>query len=205
MIKQVSNQPDHTNGTNGAPHEVSDATVAARAAYKRNVSAGHELRRTTIGLLVNDQPGVLMRVSQVFSRRAYNIESLVVSPAHVIPSTSRMTITCSGPADVLHQIILQLDKLVDVIHARDHTDDNAVTRELALFKVSCDVAQRTEVLQIADVFRGNTIDISDDTVTVEATGTSEKMDALAKMLGKFNLREMVRTGKVVMARGTNIT
>jgi len=165
---------------------------------------GREIQRTTIGLLVNDQPGVLMRISQVFSRRGYNIESLVVSPAHVA-STSRMTITCSGPAEVLHQIILQLDKLVDVIHARDHTLDEAVTRELALYKVGCTVAERTEVLQIAEVFRGKAVDISDETLTIEATGTSEKMDALESLLSKFDLREMVRTGKVVMARGAEIT
>ena len=159
---------------------------------------------TTIGLLVNDRPGVLVRISQVFSRRGYNIASLVVSPAHV-SNTSRMTITSSGPADVLHQIILQLNKLVDVIHARDHTDDQAVTRELALFKVGCTVAERTEVLQITEVFRGKTIDISEETITIEATGTSEKMNALEALLGKFDLREMVRTGKVVMARGNEVT
>ncbi|MDA0335480.1 MAG: acetolactate synthase small subunit [bacterium] len=198
-MTQTHIAPDRTDGSEH------NATAVAEAAYRRNVDAGQELRRTTIGLLVNDQPGVLMRVSQVFSRRGYNIESLVVSPAHVVAGTSRMTITCSGPADVLHQIILQLDKLVDVIHAHDHTDDDAVTRELALFKVSCNVAQRTEILQITNVFRGKTIDISDETVTVEATGPSEKMDALEKMLSKFDLREMVRTGKVVMARGTDIT
>ncbi len=158
----------------------------------------------TIGLLVNDRPGVLVRISQVFSRRGYNIASLVVSPAHV-SNTSRMTITSSGPADVLHQIILQLNKLVDVIHARDHTDDQAVTRELALFKVGCTVAERTEVLQITEVFRGKTIDISEETITIEATGTSEKMNALEALLGKFDLREMVRTGKVVMARGNEVT
>ena len=163
-----------------------------------------EIVRTTIGLLVNDQPGVLMRISQVFSRRGYNIESLVVSPAHVA-STSRMTITCSGPAEVLHQIILQLDKLVDVIHARDHGQDEAVTRELALYKVVCTVAERTEVLQIAEVFRGKAVDISDETITIEATGTSEKMDALESLLSKFDLQEMVRTGKVVMARGAETT
>lgn len=197
-------QSTHTQGANGSAAG-NAATAVAEAAYLRNVGAGQALRRTTIGLLVNDQPGVLMRVSQVFSRRAYNIESLVVSSAHVTPHTSRMTITCSGPADVLHQIILQLDKLVDVIHAHDHTDDDAVTRELALFKVACSVAERAEVLQITEVFRGKTIDISDETITVEATGTSEKMDALEKLLAKFDLREMVRTGKVVMARGTAIT
>ena len=161
-------------------------------------------KKTTIGLQVNDQPGVLMRISQVFARRGYNIESLVVSPAHV-SDISRMTITCSGPEADLNQIILQLDKLVDVIHARDHTDDQAVTRELALYKVGCSVAERAEVLQIAEVFRGKTVDISDETITLEATGTSEKMDALESLLTKYELREMVRTGKVVMARGSQLT
>ncbi len=160
--------------------------------------------KNTIGLLVNDQPGVLMRISQVFARRGYNIESLVVSPAH-LPRTSRMTITCTGPDDVLHQIILQLNKLVDVMHAKDHTDDQAVTRELALFKVGCSVPERTEILQVAEAFRGKTVDISEETITIEATGTSDKMDALESLLGKFDLREMVRTGKVVMARGAYST
>lgn len=160
--------------------------------------------KNTIGLLVNDQPGVLMRISQVFARRGYNIESLVVSPAH-LPRTSRMTITCTGPDDVLHQIILQLNKLVDVMHAKDHTDDQAVTRELALFKVGCSVPERTEILQVAEAFRGKTVDISEETITIEATGTSDKMDALESLLGKFDLRDMVRTGKVVMARGAYST
>ena len=160
--------------------------------------------KNTIGLLVNDQPGVLMRISQVFARRGYNIESLVVSPAH-LPRTSRMTITCTGPDDVLHQIILQLNKLVDVVHAKNHTDDQAVTRELALFKVGCSVPERTEILQVAEAFRGKTVDISEETITIEATGTSDKMDALESLLGKFDLREMVRTGKVVMARGAHST
>ena len=160
--------------------------------------------KTTIGLLVNDRPGVLVRIAQCFARRGYNIENLVVSPAH-IPQCSRMTITSIGPAIELHQIILQLNKLVDVIHAKDHSDDEAITRELALFKVGCSVAERTEVLQIAEVFRGKTIDISEETITIEATGTTEKMDALEKLLSKFDLREMVRTGKVVMARGQQMT
>ena len=181
---------------NGSPQ----ATLATA----NKIASGPRDTRTTIGLLVNDQPGVLMRISQVFSRRAYNIESLVVSPAH-LSNTSRMTITCSGPEDVLHQIILQLDKLIDVIHARDHTDDQAVTRELAMYKVGCSVAERAEILQLLEVFRGKTVDISEGTITVEATGTSEKMDALESLLGKFDLREMVRTGKVVMARGEEIT
>ena len=160
--------------------------------------------KTTIGLLVNDRPGVLVRIAQCFARRGYNIENLVVSPAH-IPQCSRMTITSIGPAIELHQIILQLNKLVDVIHAKDHSTDHAITRELALFKVGCSVAERTEVLQIAEVFRGKTIDISEETITIEATGTTEKMDALKSLLSKFDLKEMVRTGKVVMARGIEPT
>jgi acetolactate synthase I/III small subunit len=160
--------------------------------------------RTTIGLLVNDRPGVLVRVSQVFARRAYNIESLVVSRAHR-PECSRMTITTTGPKDVLSQIILQLNKLVDVIHAVDHTDNQSVTRELALFKVNCSIPQRTELLQITEVFRGKTVDISEETITVETTGTTEKINAMEQMFGKFDLREVVRTGKVVMARGEEAT
>ena len=109
--------------------------------------------RVTIGLLVYDRPGVLVRIAQVFSRRGSNIESLVVSPTNM-PATSRMTITSSGPPEVFQQIILQLNKLVDVVHARDHSMDQAVTRELALFKVGCSVAERAEVLQLAEVFRG---------------------------------------------------
>ena len=161
-------------------------------------------QKTTIGLLVNDRPGVLVRIAQCFARRAYNIENLVVSPAH-IPQCSRMTITSIGPAAELNQIILQLNKLVDVIHAKDHSTDDAITRELALFKVGCSVAERTEVLQITEVFRGKTVDISEATITIEATGTTEKMEALESLLSKFDLKEMVRTGKVVMARGNKPT
>ena len=161
-------------------------------------------QKTTIGLLVNDRPGVLVRIAQCFARRAYNIENLVVSPAH-IPQCSRMTITSIGPAAELDQIILQLNKLVDVIHAKDHSTDDAITRELALFKVGCSVAERTEILQITEVFRSKTVDISEATITIEATGTTEKMDALESLLSKFDLKEMVRTGKVVMARGNEPT
>ena len=160
--------------------------------------------KATIGLLVNDQPGVLVRVAQVFTRRGYNIENLVVSQAHV-RNSSRMTITCVGPEAELHQIILQLNKLVDVIHANDHSDTQTILRELALFKIGCSVTERTEVLQISEVFRGKTVDISTNTITLEATGTTEKMDALRELLSKFEIKEMVRTGKVVMARGDRIT
>ena len=190
-----------TNLTNGQTADL-DARQAAVDAPQMTDHA--PTKKATIGLLVNDQPGVLVRISQVFARRAYNIESLVVSPAH-IPHCSRMTITSSGPREALQQIILQLNKLVDVMRAYDHTDDMAVTRELSLFKVGCSVDERTEVLQIIEVFRGKTVDISEETITVEATGPTEKIDTLERLLSKFDLREMVRTGKIVMGRGTQIT
>ena len=184
-----------------AAEELNARQEAVDAPQLRPTAPQH---KTTIGLLVNDRPGVLVRIAQCFARRGYNIENLVVSPAH-IPQCSRMTITSIGPAIELHQIILQLNKLVDVIHAKDHSADEAITRELALFKVGCSVAERTEVLQIAEVFRGKTVDISEATITIEATGTTEKMDALKSLLSKFDLMEMVRTGKVVMARGIEPT
>lgn len=190
-----------TTATHFADEELNARQMAVDAPQ---LKAAQQEEKTTIGLLVNDRPGVLVRIAQCFARRGYNIENLVVSQAH-IAQYSRMTITCIGPEAELHQIILQLNKLVDVIHAKDHSDTNAITRELALFKIGCSVAERTEVLQITEIFRGTTVDISDDTITVEATGTTEKMDAFESLLGKFDLKEMVRTGKVVMARGDEPT
>ncbi len=190
-----------TTTINFAAEELNARQEAVDAPQLKPAEPQH---KTTIGLLVNDRPGVLVRIAQCFARRGYNIENLVVSPAHV-PQCSRMTITSIGPAIELHQIILQLNKLVDVIHAKDHSADSAITRELALFKVGCSVEERTEVLQITEIFRGKTVDISEETITIEATGTTEKMDALKSLLGKFDLKEMVRTGKVVMARGNDPT
>jgi acetolactate synthase small subunit len=184
-----------------AEEELNARQIAVDAPQLKATTEEH---KATIGLLVNDRPGVLVRIAQCFARRGYNIENLVVSPAH-IPQCSRMTITSLGPGDELQQIILQLNKLVDVIHAKDHSDSDALTRELALFKVGCSVVERSEILQITEVFRGKTVDISEDTITIEATGTSDKMNALESLLGKFDLKEMIRTGKVVMARGDETT
>ena len=181
--------------------ELNARQIAVDAPQLKATTVEH---KATIGLLVNDRPGVLVRIAQCFARRGYNVENLVVSPAH-IPQCSRMTITSLGPGDELQQIILQLNKLVDVIHAKDHSDSDALTRELALFKVGCSVVERSEILQITEVFRGKTVDISEDTITIEATGTSDKMNALESLLGKFDLKEMIRTGKVVMARGDETT
>jgi len=158
----------------------------------------------TLSVFVNNQPGVLMRISQVFARRAYNIDSLVVSRGRD-PKFSRMTIGISGDPEGLDQIVLQVNKLVDVIHCFEHTPDNAVVRELALVKVLVERDDRTEALQVLEHFGGKTIDLSEGSMIAMLHGDSEKVDAAVRLLGKFNIVETVRTGKVVMARGEQST
>ena len=158
----------------------------------------------SISLLVNNKPGVLIRISLVFARRGYNIDSLVVSPAHN-RQFSRMSITASGGPETLVLILGQLNKLVDVIHATDHTGDVVVQRELALIKVDCMAERRTEVLQISEHFKCQSVDISDTTLLLEATGNTDKLDALELMLEKYGIVEIVRSGKLVMARGASPT
>ena len=158
----------------------------------------------TISVLVHDRPGVLSRISQVFARRGFNIDSLVVSPGHIV-GFSRMTIASSGDPASLDQIIKQLDKLVDVVRAAEHTGEEAVVRELGLFKVAVDVSTRSELLQIVDVFRAKTVDISDESLCVEITGDTPKIDAFERMLTKFGILEMIRSGKLIMARGSEPT
>ena len=158
----------------------------------------------SISLLVNNKPGVLIRISLVFARRGYNIDSLVVSPAHN-RQFSRMSITASGDPETLVLILGQLNKLVDVIHATDHTGDVVVQRELALIKVDCTAERRTEVLQISEHFKCQSIDISDTTLLLEATGNSDKLDALELILEKYGIVEIDRSGKLVMARGASAT
>ncbi len=158
----------------------------------------------TISLLVSNKPGVLIRISLCFARRGFNIDSLVVSPSKD-EDFSRMTITASGNGAILEQIIRQLNKLVDVIHATDHTGDVVVQRELALLKVSCTAKQRTEVLQISDHFRCDTVDLTPTTLMIQGTGGTEKLDDMVEMLRPYGILEMVRTGKVLMIRGSSET
>ena len=113
-----------------------------------------------------------------------------------------MSITASGDLKTLEQIIKQLNKLVDVIHATDHTGEIIVEKELALIKVNCPLEKRTEVLQISEHFECQTVDITDETLMLQVTGNSDKLDALHTMLAKYGILEMVRTGKIIMARGT---
>lgn len=154
----------------------------------------------TLSVYVANKPGVLARIAQVFARRGYNIDSLVVSPS-MDGRYSRMTIAAQGDAQGLDQIIKQAGKLVDVIHCTDHASDDAVVREMALIKVGVTAESRTEALQICEHFGAKTMDLTETSMILMVTGGSEKMDACIGMLGKFNIIEIVRTGKVVMARG----
>jgi acetolactate synthase-1/3 small subunit len=158
----------------------------------------------TISVFVNNKPGVLVRVALVFSRRGFNIESLVVSPASE-GRFSRMTITCSGRNEDLAQVVKQLAKLVDVVHAIDHTSDQSYEVEIALIKLQCSLDARTEILQIAEHYRARVVDFGAESLILQAHGSSEKLDALIKLLRPFQLVELVRSGKLLMARGGGIT
>ena len=157
-----------------------------------------------LSIYVANRPGALARIAQTFSRRGFNIESLVVS-AGASGDFSRMTITAKGDRAGLEQIIMQCSKLVDVLACREHSNEEVVARELALVKLAVDPAQRSEVLQIADHFRAKTVDLSEKSMVLEATGGSAKLDAMVDLLHKFKIIELVRTGKVIMARGERET
>ena len=158
----------------------------------------------SISLLVSNKPGVLVRISLVFSRRGYNIDSLVVSPT-LDSEFSRMNIVARGNPETLVQIIRQLEKLVDVIQAKDHTGESIVERELALFKVKANSETRTELLQIANHFKSSSLDMTENAMIMQVTGSSEKIDAIKTLLMKFGVIEFIRTGKVIMARGEERT
>jgi acetolactate synthase-1/3 small subunit len=190
------------NGTaNGVANGSAKAPSTEAAAPRLAETRSHQ---HSISLLVNNKPGVLIRVSLVFSRRGYNIDSLVVSPAHN-GKYARMNIVASGAPRILEQILKQLNKLIDVLHAKDHTGETVVEKELALIKVRCAPEKRSEVLQIAEHFKAQTVDLSEGTLMLQVTGSTDKLDAAEMMLDKYGIAEMVRTGKVIMARGESGT
>ena len=169
-----------------------------------NVMSGNE-RLHTISVLVENRPGVLARVAHVFGRRGFNIESLAVSRTED-PTVSRMTIVVAGDDHAFTQMGKQIFKLIDVIKVIDHTRDDLVGRELALIKIrASDPGTRSEIMQVASVFRANLVDISEDTLMVEVTGKTDKLDAIQRMLEKFEILESVRTGLIVLVRGPKQT
>jgi acetolactate synthase-1/3 small subunit len=145
-----------------------------------------------------------MRICQVFSRRAFNIDSLVVSQGRN-PSFSRMTIGITGDPSGLEQIIKQVGKLIDVIHCFEHTSQDSVTKEMVLIKILCSADDRSGALQITEHFGGKTVDLTPTSMVVMITGDSPKIDAAVTMFSQYEIIETVRTGKVVMARGEQPT
>ena len=158
----------------------------------------------TISLFVNNKPGVLVRVALTFARRAFNIESLVVSSA-VEGRYSRMTITSSGSPESHEQVVKQLAKLVDVVHAIAHTGEDAFETEIGLVKIECALDRRTEILQVAEHYKAKVVDYGTDSLILQVYGSSEKIDTFVDLLRPFGITELDRSGKLLMARGRQIT
>lgn len=156
--------------------------------------------RHTLAVLVENHFGVLTRVSGLFSRRGFNIESLAVGPTED-PDVSRMTIVIEGEPRDRDQMVRQLDKLVDVICCGHISSQEIVARELALIKVGASPERRPAIMQIVEVFRAKVVDVDHRTLTVEITGDAQKVDALIELLTEFGIEEVARTGLVALARG----
>lgn len=150
--------------------------------------------------LVGNKPGVLTRMASLFRRRGYNIESIAVGHSE-IPELSRMTIVVNGTDTLLEQVRKQLSKVVDVVKVVDVTGENITARELALIKVKATSSTRSEIIEIVDIFRANIVDVSPESLTIEITGDEDKVDSLLKLLRNFGIREIARTGRIVMLRG----
>ncbi len=155
----------------------------------------------TLVALVEDKPGVLTRMASLFRRRGFNIESIAVGHSE-LPNLSRMTIVVNGTASILEQVRKQLSKVVNVVKVADVTADNITVRELALIKVKATSATRSEIIEIADIFRANIVDVAADSLTIELTGDEDKVDSLLKLLRGFGIKEVARTGRIAMLRGS---
>jgi acetolactate synthase-1/3 small subunit len=156
----------------------------------------------TLVALVEDKPGVLNRIASLFRRRSFNIESLAVGGSEH-PDLSRMTIVAIGDSAQVEQVRKQLDKLINVVKVSDITEEDMVTRELALIKVKATPSTRSEIMQIVDIFRANIIDVSPSSLTVEVTGDENKLDSLLRLLRDFGIKEVSRTGKIALTRGSS--
>ncbi|WP_299556367.1 acetolactate synthase small subunit [uncultured Mycolicibacterium sp.] len=154
----------------------------------------------TLSVLVEDKPGVLARVAALFSRRGFNIESLAVGATEQ-KNISRMTIVVRVEDQPLEQITKQLNKLINVIKIVEQDPDNSVARELALIKVRADAATRGQIIEAVNLFRAKVVDVSTESLTIEATGTQDKLEALLRVLEPYGIRELVQSGVVSLSRG----
>ena len=158
------------------------------------------MTRHTLSVLVENKPGVLARISGLFSRRGFNIDSLAVGPTEN-PEVSRMTIVVSVDKLPLEQVTKQLNKLINVLKIVELDPDNSVQRELMLVKVHVDNVKRSSVLEIVTLFRAKVVDVAPDSVTIEATGSKDKLEALLRVLEPFGIKELVQSGLVAVGRG----
>jgi acetolactate synthase I/III small subunit len=158
------------------------------------------MQRHTLSVLVEDKPGVLARVASLFSRRGYNIQSLAVGATEQ-KDMSRMTIVVSVDESPLEQITKQLNKLINVIKIVEQDEDNNVSRELALVKVRADATTRGQVIEAVNLFRAKVVDVSTESLTIEATGTPAKLEAFLRVLEPYGIRELAQSGVVSLSRG----
>ncbi|MEE1784632.1 acetolactate synthase small subunit [Kitasatospora sp. NBC_00085] len=158
------------------------------------------MSKHTLSVLVENKPGVLARIASLFSRRGFNIDSLAVGPTEH-PDVSRMTIVVNVEDLPLEQVTKQLNKLVNVIKIVELDQSAAIQRELVLVKVRADNETRSQIVEIVQLFRAKTVDVSPDAVTIEATGSSDKLEAMLRMLEPYGIKELVQSGLVAIGRG----
>ncbi|MET1232758.1 MAG: acetolactate synthase small subunit [Candidatus Limnocylindrales bacterium] len=173
---------------------------AALAPTARYVPGSGETRRHVLIAIVNNRPGVLNRVASLMRARNFNIESLAVGHTEN-PDVSRMTITLRGDDYGVEQVGKQLYRLIDVLKVQDVTAERRIEHELALIKVRATNANRAEIVTIVELYKGRVVDLAADSVMVEATGTEDDIDRLVELVTPFGIRELVRTGSIVMLRG----
>ena len=163
----------------------------------------NNIEQRTISALVQDKPGVLARIAGLFRRRGFNIASLTVGRSEQ-KGLSRMTFVVEGPQEVVCKVSAQLDKLIDIVEVQDITESNIEWRELALIKVNADSVSRSKVLEIANIFRVNIVDIGVESLTMEISGGKQKINSLIELLKQFGIKEILRTGRIATLRGTLI-
>ena len=157
----------------------------------------------TLSVLVEDEAGVLTRIAGLFARRGFNIESLAVGPAEQV-GVSRITMVVPGDDQIIEQLTKQLYKLINVLKAQDITEIPCVERELMLLKVNAATGTRSEIIELAQIFRARVVDIGDDTLTLEVVGDPGKMVAIVQVLNRFGIKEIARTGKIAMTRESGV-
>lgn len=162
-----------------------------------------KIRPHTIIALVEDRPGVLNRIASKWRQRSFNIESLAVGHSEK-PGLSRMTFVVDADTNA-EQVVRQLDKLVDVVDIRDVSHEDIVAREMAMIKVRTNHANRSQIIDLAEVFKADVVDVAPDSMIIEATGEEQKIDSLVALLRDFEIIELVRTGKVAMLRGSEVS